>query len=50
MIEEGYAEKIDSIDWEEAANDVERFLKPAEVESLKLWSARFFSAKLNDLS
>jgi len=42
--------KIDSIDWEEAANDVERFLKPAEVESLKLWSARFFLAKLNALS
>ena len=42
-------EKIDSIDWTEAASDVERFLKPAEVESLKLWSARFFLAKLNTL-
>lgn len=42
-------EKIDSIDWRAAANDVERFLKPAEVESLKLWSTRFFSAKLNAL-
>lgn len=42
-------EKIDSITWAEAAEDVERFLKPAEVESLKLWSARFFSAKLNKL-
>jgi len=29
--------------------DVGRFLKPAEVESLKLWSTRFFSAKLNAL-
>lgn len=43
-------EKIDSIDWKEAADDVERFLKPGEVESLKLWSARFFSAKLNLLA
>jgi hypothetical protein len=42
-------EKIDSIDWTEAAADVERFLKPAEVNSLQLWSARFFSAKLNRL-
>lgn len=42
-------EEIDSIDWPAAADDVERFLKPAEVESLKLWSARFFSAKLNKL-
>ncbi len=42
-------EKIDGIDWGEAAADVERFLKPAEVESLRLWSAHFFSAKLNRL-
>lgn len=42
-------EEIDSIDWAAAADDVERFLKPAEVESLKLWNARFFSAKLNKL-
>ncbi|MGK0472352.1 MAG: hypothetical protein ACJAR0_002835 [Candidatus Azotimanducaceae bacterium] len=35
-------EKIDSIDWKEAADDVARFLKPAEVKSLSLWSARFF--------
>jgi len=43
-------EKIDGIDWPEAAADVERFLKLGEVESLKLWSARFFSAKLNLLA
>lgn len=43
-------EKINSIDWADAAADVERFLKPAEAESLKLWSARFFSAKLNKLA
>jgi hypothetical protein len=42
-------EEIDSIDWAEAAADVERFLKPAEVNSLQLWSARFFSARLNRL-
>ena len=42
-------EKIDDIDWPAAAADVERFLKPGEVESIKLWSARFFSAKLDAL-
>jgi hypothetical protein len=42
-------EKIDSVDWKEAASDVEKFLKPGEVESLRLWSGRFFSAKLEHL-
>jgi hypothetical protein len=42
-------EKIDSIDWKQAAGDVERFLKPAEVEGLRLWSGRFFSARLKQL-
>ena len=42
-------EKIDSIDWADAAGDVERFLKPGEVKSLKLWSAHFFLEKLNTL-
>jgi hypothetical protein len=39
-------EKIENIDWQVAASDVERFLKPAEVESLKLWSEKFFLSKL----
>lgn len=43
-------EKIDGIDWADAADDVERFLKPTEVESLQLWSARFFLAKLSKLN
>jgi hypothetical protein len=42
-------EKIAGVDWAAAAGDVERFLKPAEVQSLSLWSARFFSAKLHQL-
>lgn len=43
-------EHIHSIDWAGAAADVELFLKPAEVNSLKLWSARFFSEKLDSLA
>jgi len=38
-------ERIATIDWRATAADVERFLGPAERESLKLWSARFFSSK-----
>jgi hypothetical protein len=42
-------EKISSIDWKEAASDVERFLKPIEQKSLSLWSERFFMSKLKNL-
>ena len=43
------AEKIASVDWKTAANDVERFLIPLERKSLELWSRRFFEAKLASL-
>jgi len=42
-------EKISSIDWKDAAADVERFLKPVEQKSLKLWNERFYMSKLNKL-
>ena len=42
-------EKINTIDWTAAAADVERFLGPAERQSLKLWSARFFVSKAAQL-
>jgi hypothetical protein len=40
---------IAKIDWDAAAEDVRRFLRPAEVKSLALWSERFFLAKLDRL-
>jgi len=43
-------EKVASIDWKQAADDVERFLKPLEQKSLSLWSERFFNSKLEKLS
>lgn len=43
-------EKIAAIDWTEAARDVERFLGPTERRSLALWSARFFSTKVEQLA
>ncbi len=39
-------EKITSIDWKDAASDVERFLKPVEQKSLSLWSVGFYMSKL----
>lgn len=35
-------EKIETIDWKYAKDDVIRFLKPREAESLQLWSGSFF--------
>lgn len=43
-------EKISSINWKDAADDVERFLKPVEQKSLKLWNERFYMSKLNKLN
>ncbi|MDE8654260.1 nucleotidyl transferase AbiEii/AbiGii toxin family protein [Novosphingobium album (ex Liu et al. 2023)] len=42
--------KIAAIDWNAAAADVSRFLRPAEAKSLSLWSERFFGAKLDQLA
>jgi len=42
--------KVDSIEWKKAEADVAPFLKISEQESLKLWDARFFSAKLKKLA
>ena len=42
-------EKIAGIDWANAVHDVERFLRAAEKEGLKLWSERFFRSKAEQL-
>ncbi|MFW2372627.1 MAG: nucleotidyl transferase AbiEii/AbiGii toxin family protein [Gammaproteobacteria bacterium] len=42
-------EKIASINWEDAADDVGPFLKPVEKKSLSLWNERFFINKLSKL-
>jgi len=42
-------EKIASINWQDAADDVERFLKPVEQKSLSLWGERFYEHKLKAL-
>lgn len=44
------SEAIARIDWKEASDDVARFLRPAELRSVDLWSDRFFMAKLEKLA
>ena len=48
-LESALTDKIRSIDWDEASNDVRRFLRPSEEESLSLWGERFFESKLRKL-
>lgn len=42
--------KISTINWQVAEDDVKRFLKPLDQKSLKLWSERFFLNKLRKLN
>lgn len=42
-------EKISSINWKDAGEDVARFLKPVEQKSLSLWSEKFYMSKLSKL-
>jgi len=42
-------EKVAVVNWAAAAEDVARFLNTAEQQSLKLWSAKFFSKKVEDV-
>ena len=41
--------KISTIDWRQAASDVERFLPQQEQHSLQLWSERFFISKVEQV-
>ena len=41
------SQRITTIDWKVAAQDVERFLSAAEKQSLSLWSARFFVSRVH---
>lgn len=49
-LEQTMAQRIREIDWEDAKQDVRRFLRPVELESLSLWGSRFFEAKLSKLA
>jgi predicted nucleotidyltransferase component of viral defense system len=49
-LRESLSNRIASVDWKDAARDVERFLGAAERQSLKLWSERFFLSKVEQLA
>lgn len=44
------SDAIARINWKQASDDVRRFLRPAELKSVELWSERFFLAKLDKLA
>jgi hypothetical protein len=48
-LNEALTDRIHSIDWNQASQDVAPFLRAIEQESLKLWSERFFLHKLAKL-
>lgn len=41
--------KIKSLDWKEVRRDVERFLRPEELETLKLWDGDLFLEKVQKI-
>jgi predicted nucleotidyltransferase component of viral defense system len=41
--------KISSVDWEAARDDVHRFIKPAEMPSLELWTKDLFLSQLRKI-
>lgn len=49
-LEDALTRKINAIEWPEAAEDVRRFLRPAEQKSLALWGAAFFLSRLKKLA
>lgn len=48
-VENALLDKIREIDWADATQDVERFLSAVEKPSLRLWSERFFTSKVQEL-
>jgi predicted nucleotidyltransferase component of viral defense system len=48
-VREVLLKKIASIDWNEAATDVERFLNKIDKDSLRLWDERFFTQKAENM-
>lgn len=47
---ENLKEKIMDIDWQDAKNDVQRFLRPNELPALEVWSKDFFLSRVDKLA
>jgi hypothetical protein len=41
-------ERISSLNWKDAQDDVKRFVRQGELESIKLWTKDFFLDRLNN--
>jgi len=48
-VKQSLNQKISSIDWKEAATDVEQFLSRIEKDGLKIWNEQFFTQKAEQL-
>ena len=48
-LQDNLANRIKEIDWQEATNDIRRFLRPEKIETLTLWGSEFFLQKLTKL-
>lgn len=48
-VSEKLREKVNTIDWEVAKNDVQPFLRPRQLQTLKLWDKNFFLEFINSL-
>ena len=42
-------ERVVSINWDDAKQDVQRFMRPVELQSLNLWNKNFFLSKVQSL-
>lgn len=49
-LQQRFLEKIEVIDWQAAAADVERFLDSSQQRSLSLWNKKFFTHKVHSLA
>lgn len=49
-LKDSLSSAITRIEWKEASSDVQRFLRPADLKWVDLWSERFFLAKLDKLT
>lgn len=48
-LQQALLERVTSIDWQAAVQDVERFVSAIEQPSLRLWSERFYSQRVEQL-
>lgn len=48
-LKEALSNAVTRIDWANAANDVRRFLRPADLKSVDLWAERFFLDKIDKM-